>query len=225
MSNNNNIPTLATKGGLKFKVKFDTTISASDVVNYLANDVLQLPVKPSLRTIHGPGKGCFVITILSIAAEDIAVSTTPVNFTDKVMAAYGSNTRYKKDVLDKLEPFRLPTPEQFELSMRKPEFAKQLADIGIWGNNLADINFFSQLRFSPQTGYYVIYLDTEKIIKQMAEDPLDDAIKGNLSINAVYGEKDEAIRWDITINAGNGNGNVSNRPFNVTIDNIIATAR
>lgn len=221
----NNIPTLNTKGGLKFKTKFETTISASDVVNYLANDVLQLPIKPSLRTIHGPGKGCYVITILSLAAEDIAVSTTPGNFTDKIMSAFGSNTRYKKDVLDKIEPFKLPTPEQFALSMRTPAFAKQLADIGIWGDNLKDINFFSQLRCSPQTGYYVIYLDTEKIIKQMAEDPLDDEIKGNLSINAVYGEKDEAIRWEVSIDAGNGSGNVNKRPFNVTIDNIIATAR
>ena len=103
--------------------------------------------------------------------------------------------------------------------------AEQLADIGIWGDNLKEINTFSSLRYSPQTGYYVIYLDAEKIIKHMAEDPLDDEIKGTLSINAVYGEKDEAIRWAVTIDAGNGTGSVSKRPFNVTIDQIIATAR
>lgn len=221
----NTIPTLETKGGLKFKTRFDTTISASDVVNHITNDVLQLPIKASLRTIHGAGKGCYVITVLSIAAEDLAVESTPTNYTDKVMAAYGSNIRYKKDILDKIEPFKLPTPEQFALSMRNPTYAKQLADLGIWGDNLRDINFFSSFRYSPQTGFYVIYLDTEKIIKHMAEDPLDDEIKGNLSINAVYGEKDEAIRWDVSIDAGNGTGNYSKRPFNVTIDKIIATAR
>ena len=59
----------------------------------------------------------------------------------------------------------------------------------------------------------------------MAQDPIDDVIKGNLSINAVYGEKDEAIRWDISIDAGNGGGHFNNRPFNVSIDKIIATAR
>ena len=59
----------------------------------------------------------------------------------------------------------------------------------------------------------------------MAEDPLDNEIIGNLSINAVYGEKDEAIRWDVTIDAGNGTGKINKRPFNVTIDQIIATAR
>jgi hypothetical protein len=222
---NTTIPTLNTKGGLKFKVRFDTTISASDVVNHITNDILQLPVKASLRTIHGPGKGCYVIAVLAFAAEDIAVTTTPDNFTDKVLTAYGSGTKYKKDVLDKIKPFMLPTPEQFALSMRNPTFAKQLADIGIWGDNLKEINTFSSLRYSPQTGYYVIYLDAEKIIKHMAEDPLDDEIKGTLSINAVYGEKDEAIRWAVTIDAGNGTGSVSKRPFNVTIDQIIATAR
>lgn len=221
----NTVPTLETKGGLKLKTVFKTTISASDVVNYITNDVLRLPIKASLRTIHGPGKGCYVITVLSLAAEDLAVTTTPTSYTEKVMDAFGSNTKYKKEVLDKIEPFKLPTPEQFALSMRSPEHAKQLANIGIWGENLRDINFFSSLRFSPQTGYYVIYLDTEKIIKQMAEDPLDAEIKGNLSINAVYGEKDEAIRWDITIDAGDGSGNFSKRPFNVSIDRIIATAR
>ena len=219
-----NAPVFETKGGLKVKTIYRTTISASDVVNYITNDVLQLPIKASLRTIHGAGKGCYVITVLSIAAEDLAVEATPTSFTDKVMSAYGSNIRYKKDILDKIEPFKLPTPEQFALSMRNPLFAKQLADIGIWGDNLRDINFFSNFRHSPQTGFFVIYLDTEKIIKQMAEDPLDNEIKGNLSIKAVYGEKDEAIRWDVEIDAGNGNGKYSNRPFNVTIDKIIATA-
>jgi hypothetical protein len=221
----NSIPTLNTKGGLKFKVRYDTTISATDVINYISNDVLQLPVKPSLRTIHGPGKGCYVIAVLAFAAEDIAVTAAPTSFTDKVLVGYGSGTKYKKDVLDKIKPFMLPTPDQFALSMRNPEFAKRLADIGIWGNNLKEINTFSTLRYSPQTGYYVIYLDAEKIIKSMAEDPLDDEIKGNLTINAVYGEKDESIRWDVTIDAGNGVTKRTNRPFNVTIDQIIATAR
>lgn len=221
----NTVPTLETKGGLKLKAYFKTTISASDVVNYLTNDVLQLPIKASLRTIHGPGKGCYVITVLSIAADDIAVTTKPTNYSEKVMDAFGSNTKYKKDVIDKINAFKLPTPEQFALSMRTPALAQQLTDMGIWGKNLEDINFFSSLRYSPQTGYYVIYLDTEKIIKQMAQDPIDDVIKGNLSINAVYGEKDEAIRWDISIDAGNGGGHFNNRPFNVSIDKIIATAR
>ena len=221
----NTIPTLETKAGLKFKTVFTTTISASDVANYLANDVLQLPVKVSLRTIHGAGKGCYVITVLSIATEDLAVDTTPGNFTDKIMAAYGANRAYKKDIIDKIEGFKFPTPEQFALTMRNPMAAQQLADIGIWGDNLKEINTFSSLRYSPQTGYYVIYLDAEKIIKEMAEDPLDNEIIGNLSINAVYGEKDEAIRWDVTIDAGNGTGKINKRPFNVTIDQIIATAR
>ena len=198
----NNMPTLETKGGLKFKTLFTTTISASDVVNYLTNDVLQLPVKVSLRTIHGAGKGCYVITILS----------------------NGANRAYKKDIIDKIVPFKFPTPEQFALSMRNRETAQKLADIGIWGNTLRDINFFSDFRESKQTGFHVIYLDTEKIIKQMAEDPLENKIQGQFEINAVYGEKDEAIRWDVSIKAGMP-GNVGNRPFNVTIDKIIATAR
>ena len=138
----NSIPTLNTKGGLKFKVRYDTTISATDVINYISNDVLQLPVKPSLRTIHGPGKGCYVIAVLAFAAEDIAVTAAPTSFTDKVLVGYGSGTKYKKDVLDKIKPFMLPTPDQFALSMRNPEFAKRLADIGIWGNNLKEINTF-----------------------------------------------------------------------------------
>lgn len=221
----NTIPTLETKAGLKFKTVFTTTISASDVANYLANDVLQLPVKVSLRTIHGPGKGCYVITVLSIATEDLAVDTTPGNFTDKIMAAYGANRAYKKDIIDKIEGFKFPTPEQFALTMRNPMAAQQLADIGIWGDNLKDINFFSNFRESKQTGYHVIYLDTEKILKQMCQDPLENEIKGQFLVNTVYGEKDEAIRWDISINAGNGGAAWKNRPFNVTIDKIIATAR
>jgi hypothetical protein len=220
----NNMPTLETKGGLKFKTLFTTTISASDVVNYLTNDVLQLPVKVSLRTIHGAGKGCYVITILSIPTADLAVDMTPGNFTDKVMSAFGANRAYKKDIIDKIVPFKFPTPEQFALSMRNRDTAQKLADIGIWGNTLRDINFFSDFRESKQTGFHVIYLDTEKIIKQMAEDPLENKIQGQFEINAVYGEKDEAIRWDISIKAGMP-GNVGNRPFNVTIDKIIATAR
>ena len=107
----NTVPTLETKGGLKLKAYFKTTISASDVVNYLTNDVLQLPIKASLRTIHGPGKGCYVITVLSIAADDIAVTTKPTNYSEKVMDAFGSNTKYKKDVIDKINAFKLPTPE------------------------------------------------------------------------------------------------------------------
>lgn len=218
-------PVFETKGGLNLKTFYKTTISASDVVNYLANEVLQLPIKPSLRTIHGAGKGCFVITVLSIAMEDIAVSTTPSNFTEKVMASFGSNIKFKKDVLDKIEPFKLPTPEQFETTMKNPVQAQRLADIGIWGNNLRDINYFSSFRYSPQTGYFIIYLDTEKIIKQMAEHPVDGVIKGDLTINTVYGEKDEAIRWDIEIAAGNGSSTHIYRPSNVTIDAVIATAR
>ena len=71
--------------------------------------------------------------------------------------------------------------------------AQQLADIGIWGDNLKDINFFSNFRESKQTGYHVIYLDTEKILKQMCQDPLENEIKGQFLVNTVYGEKDEAI--------------------------------
>ena len=220
-----NTPVLNTKGGLNIKTTYKSTISASDVVNYITNEVLHLPVKASLRTLHGSGKGAYVITILCIAAEDIAVTTTPTNYEEKVMNAYGAGTKFKKEVLDLLKPFMLPTPEEINLAMRNPDIVRHFANIGIWGDNLAHINQFSRLRFSPQTGYYVIYLDTEKIIKQMAEDPLDNEIKGNLSIKAVYGEKDEAIRWDVEIDAGNGNGKYSNRPFNVTIDKIIATAR
>lgn len=225
MSTNNTLPTLNTKGGLKFKVRFDTTISASDVVNYISNDVLHLNVKASLRTIHGPGKGCYVIAVVGFAAEDIAVTAAPDNYASKVLTSFGSGTKFKKDVLDLIEPFKLPTPEQFALSMRNPAHAQKLADIGIWGDNLKEINTFSTLRYSPQTGYYVIYLDAEKIIKSMAEDPLDNQINGTLAINAVYGEKDEAIRWAVTIDAGNDTPKANNRPFNVTIDQIIATAR
>ena len=59
----------------------------------------------------------------------------------------------------------------------------------------------------------------------MCQDPLENEIKGQFLVNTVYGEKDEAIRWDISINAGNGGTTWKNRPFNVTIDKIIATAR
>jgi hypothetical protein len=109
--------------------------------------------------------------------------------------------------------------------MRNPVSAKALTDLGFWGANLQDINRFSSFRYSPQTGFYVIYLDTEKILKQMCEDPIDGELKGKFEINTVYGERDEAIRWDITLSTGNGNANYRTGAFNVTIDNILSTAR
>lgn len=221
----NNVPVLNTKGGMNWRAKFDTTVSATDVVNHLTNEVLHLPIKASLRTIHGPAKGAYVITVLSIAAEDLAVTANPTNFAEKIMDAYGSNVRFKKEILDKIEPFKLPTPDQFANLMRNPVSAKALTDLGFWGANLQDINRFSSFRYSPQTGFYVIYLDTEKILKQMCEDPIDGELKGKFEINTVYGERDEAIRWDITLSTGNGNANYRTGAFNVTIDNILSTAR
>ena len=97
----NNAPVLNTKGGMNWKVKYETTVSATDVINHLTNEVLHLPNKASLRTIHGPAKGAYVITVLSIAAEDLAVTATPTNYAEKVLDAYGSNVRFKKDILDK----------------------------------------------------------------------------------------------------------------------------
>ena len=59
----------------------------------------------------------------------------------------------------------------------------------------------------------------------MCEDPIDSELKGKFEINAVYGERDEAIRWDITLNTGNGVTNYRTGAFNVTIDKILSTAR
>lgn len=221
------IPTLATKGGLKFKTKFSTVISASDVANYLTNEVFKLPIKVSLRTIHGPNptRGAYVITVLAIAESDLAVTSTVKDYSEKVLASFGANTKYKKEILDKVDNYRLPTPEQFDLTMRTPEGAKQLTNIGIWGDNLININQYSSFKYSPQTGFYVIYLDTEKILKEMAQDPLDHEIKGIFDIKTIYGEKDEAIRWEVEIDAGNGGASYRTTPFNVSIDRIIATAR
>lgn len=221
------IPTLETKGGLKFKTKFSAIVSASDVVNYITNEVFQLPIKASLRTIHGPNpnKGCFVVTVLAIPAEYLAVSTDAKNFSDKVLASFGSNVKYKKEVVDKVIPYMLPTPEQIDLTMRTPEGARALTEIGFWGENLVNINQYSSFRYSPQTGFYVIYLDTEKILMEMVQHPLDNEIKGVFTIKTVYGEKDEAIRWEVEIDAGNGGTNYRSTPFNVSIDRIIATAR
>ena len=217
------IPTLNTKGGLKFKnVKFDGTISGTDVVNYLMNDVLQLPVKVTLQTLHGCSNGCFVITTLAIAGEDLVVSKKVNDFTTKVLDGYGHNiVNVKEDIVNKIKPFMLPTPEQFELLMRDEEQRKLLNHLGFWGNNLISVNKFSKFNPSPSTGYYVIYLDTEKIIKQMAEDPLDHKIPGEFSINHVYGETDASIRWDYTIEIGNGKRDNSS----VTMDKILRNIR
>jgi hypothetical protein len=220
-----NIPVLNTKGGMNWKANFTTTVSAADVVNHLTNEVLHLPIKTSLRTIHGPGNSAYVITVLSIAAEDLAVTASPTNFAEKVLDAYGANTKFKKDIVDKIKPFMFPTPEAMDNIMRNRAEYERLTKLGFWGANLTDIKQFSKFRHSPQTGWYVIYLDTEKIIRQMCEDPLDGELNGDFTINAVYGERDEAIRWDISISTGNGRPTYRTGAFNVTIDNILATAR
>lgn len=219
------LPEITTKAGLNWKGHFTSTISASDVVNHLTNEVLHLPIKASLRTIHGPAKGAYVVTVLSLRAEDLAVSATPTNYAEKVMDAWGKNIKLKKDIIDKITPFMFPSPEQMANAMRNPITAQNLTNLGFWGANLEDINRFSRFRFSPQTGFYVIYLDTEKIIKNMCEDPLENKLPGEFAIKMVYGERDEEIHWDIQLDINNiKTGGYSTKAFNVDIDKIIATA-
>lgn len=220
------IPSISTKGGLNWRGHFTTTISASDVVNHLQNEVLHLPINPSLRTIHGPSTGAYVVTVLTIRAEDLAVSATPTNFTEKILDAYGSNIKYKKDIIDKIKPFMFPEPDQIANAMRNPSIEQALTNLGFWGANLVDINRFSRFRYSPQTGYYVIYLDTEKILKDMCEDPLEQKIPGVFTVQRIYGNKDAEIRWDVQLDITDGKiSSYATNPFEVSIDKIIATAR
>jgi hypothetical protein len=221
----NNMPTLTTKGVKFNRVDFGSTVSATDVLNYFANEVIQLPIKSELFTIHGPNpeKGAFVIVVCSISEADLTVKTTPTNYADKTLASFGSGSHnVKEDILNKLKPFMLPSPDQLELAMRDPKKRERLMNLGIWGQNLVDINMFSTLRYSPNTGYYVLFLDAEKILRQMCEDPLEHVIPGEFRINTIHGLKNEEIRWDITVSCSNGKRSSGGA---VRMEDILRTAR
>lgn len=221
-TNVNNYPS---KGNIQWRTITEATISANDVVNYIQNDVFGFPIKASLITWHGPNKGCYVVSKIAIAANDLAVTNRPTNFVTKVLDGYNANTLFKKDVLDLIEPFQFPTLEALDLAMRDPVRAANLAKLGIAGSNYQELRNFRDFRYSPSTGYYIIYLDTEKIIKQYVEDPTVNKITGKFAITRVYGEKDEQIRWDVRVVRDEGGFNSLGGPLDVSLDRILATVR
>ena len=221
-TNVNNYPN---KGNLQWRTITATTISANDVVNYIQNEVFGFPIKASLVTWHGPNKGCYVVTIVAIAANDLVVSNKPTNFVSKVLDGYNANTIFKKDVLDLIEPFKFPELDALDLAMRDPQRAAKLTNLGIAGSNYQELRNFRDFRYSPATGYYIIYLDTEKIIKQMTEDPTSNKIDGTFAITKVFGEKNEQIRWEISVVRNQGGFNALGGPLDVSLERILATVR
>lgn len=213
------------KAGVKWNIITEKAISANDVLNYLTNDVLGFNVKASMLTWHGPARGCYVVTKLAIPAAEIAVTTAPTNFMDKVLDAYGVNVKFKKDILDLLEPFRFPEVEALDLAMRDPVKGKSLTYLGISGKTFEELKLYRDLRYSPETGYFIVYLDTEKILRQMCEDPKKNAVDGNFKVTKVFGEKDEQIRWEVRVVRDGSNDATTGGLFDVSIDRIIATAR
>ena len=207
-----------TKAGLKFKTTYKTTISTADITSYLENDVLQLPIDTKFFPLIG-ATGGYVILALTLNEKDFAVSSRPTGYAERELLKYdGYSKTYKKDIDDKLKPFFMPNAEQIDLLTRDPEYCKLLSNIGLWGANLKTVQTFSNYRYSPETGYHVIFLDVEKIIAQMAEDPLTNKIEGTFTIDKINVDKD--IRWDISITRGNVRRNSS-----ISIDDVIRTAR
>lgn len=213
------------KAGIKWNNVTEKAISANDVLNYLTNEVFGFNIKASMITWHGPARGCYVVTKLAIPANEIAVTASATNYMDKVLEAYGANTKFKKDVLDLLEPFRFPEVEALDLAMRDPVKGKSLTYLGISGRTFDELKLYRELRYSPETGYFIVYLDTEKILRQMCEDPTKNAVDGNFKITKVFGEKDEQIRWEVRIIRDGSKDATTGGLFDVSIDKIIATAR
>lgn len=213
------------KAGVKWNIVTEKPISANDVLNYLTNEVLGFNIKAEMLTWHGPAQGCYVVTKLAIPASEIAVSAAPTNFVEKVMDGYGANIKFKKDILDLLAPFRFPEVEALDLAMRDPIRGKALASLGISGDNFKQLKLFRDFRYSPETGYYIVYLDTDKILRQMCEDPATNKVDGNFRITKVYGEKDEQIRWEVRVVRDGSNDATTGGVFDVSMERIIRTAR
>lgn len=214
-----------TKANIPFTTIHGSNISANDVYNHLQNTVLGIPIKMGFLTWHGPAASCYVVSKVCIPASEIASTAKPTDFVSKVLADYNANTCLRKDIVDLIKPFMFPNAEELGIIMRDVNAVKNLANIGIAGNNLQELMMFRDFRYSPQTGYYVIYLDTEKIIRDMVKDPTSDKINGSLRIASVVGEKDEQIRWEIYITETKNGFGGGNGIMDVSLDRILATVR
>lgn len=187
-----------TKGGAKPTHWEQFNVSADQLANYLAKDVLGIPVRADFVTCHGTAGGCFVIMNISIENDDLTSAPQPGNYVDNFLSKNSAGILFKQDVIKAIEPFMFP--EDYTKIVTDPIKMKALADIGICGAAFEQIRRFCRFRKSEAYNAWVISLNTENLIRDFFADPTTGKVEGDLKITAVTGERAPGIQWEIFIN-------------------------
>lgn len=198
------------KGGVKGTRWDQYIITADQLANYLAKEVLGLPIKADFVTLHGPAGGCFVEMNISIDNADFTKAPTAGDYVESFLAANSSGIQAKKDIIDNLRPFMFP--EDWSRILSDPVKMRELASVGIMGDALQRIRQFSMFKKSETYNAWVITLNTENLIRDYFSDPKTGKVAGDLKVTSVTGERAPGIQWEVFIN----------RDSTRTIDNTIS---
>lgn len=195
-------------------------ITEADVTRHLQNRILGFNVLVDYARWDGTYGNAYVRMRVCLPAKEFSQSVTAGNdFVSRQLKKDGSDSLFKQEVLDTLEPYRYP--KNMQNLLQDPVRMKTLTEKGIDATRLNELITFSKPTFSRDaTGdYFCIYLRPESIIQNMLVSTDTGKNEGLVKIVSVKGGLDprngvyEPIRWgvqeDLRASAVGANGSVT----------------
>lgn len=202
-------------------------VSASDVVEYLQNEVFgfsfdcDFKVWDNRMDYEKPinTQKCYVVMRCAFRPQDIIMQAQPGNYVDRALKNMAASTQFKDSFKKSIEPFMFPEKIRSE---NRPEVLQQLAEQGIYGERLELLRRAPRMFYDQVNNYWGVFLRPERIIAEMVKDPDEDKVDGFMSFGWLNADESNpaAITWGVNIYKG-----FAGRNAGVTIDAIFNSIR
>lgn len=196
-------------------------ITAQEVATYLANK-LGFPILCDFKKFGGKSPfESYVRMRVGMKDSDCRVANDVTNVIDNLIDQYSTQIKFRKSVLDVIEPFMYPQDEKVFKQIIANVPTDKLYNIGLCGKNLEDVwTHAKPVHFSDGINKYTgIYLRPERILEEMCIDPADDN-GGVFHIDITDGDEVRGIRWQVSIRKPAVTGNVITSNAQVTLNTI-----
>lgn len=177
-------------------------VSAGDIINYLQNQLgfkVNAKFERCMGAVASPAHAYIIMKVALFPKDIVSPRTGRPDFIDRFMAANSVGTEFKSSVIDVLDKYSYPKSMVINNEL---ENLNRLASIGLYSDKIKEIYTFSQLHYSREQNVYGIYLNVEKIIRDILSDPSTGKPEGEIRVISTTGDNDTIV-WNIVESSEN----------------------